>query len=229
MAGRYLKIADRQMSGFIGLLDDMIRGGADLKQLHRREALKLAYRLGAVVRARYRSQDVGTKGMSRKVQTEGKDQGHVNPAKRPLAPKERGLELLAQAVEVRKHAGGAAYLVCINPTAQHPTRGVPLTTIAQWVERPSVVVIRRTLRSMVYMKLLREGKAGYGRKATKRTIPVDKVIAAPVIWRPKGRSVWLYVMRELNKDPRLLPAMAKEIVNSIGRVALRRGATLRKR
>jgi hypothetical protein len=143
----------------------------------------------------------------------GKDWGAVNPARPPHPSSMRGYMPFMNAVKSYIIPGGRR--VSIDPQAR-TYNGKSASLIAQMLEKPKPINMPVTLRRLVYLKLLREGKGGYGRKTTNKVLP-DKTLKT-MVFLPRRVPVWQETFMEVSRF-HLYRVSHRVIFNYMGRLA----------
>jgi len=184
---------------------------------------RLAQGAAALVRRKYRSYSGGgPSGIHLASVTLGKRVGEFNKARRgreatPIT------EMLANAVEASGDAK-SGFLVGIGAKAskkggqipRHPDKhrkgypqGIPLSTIAHWIEHPKDVIVDVTMKMVGYLRTISKGKPGFGtRKSPKRPYLPSRKTGKTIIFKQPERPVWSAVHKDL---VRLKPKYDREI------------------
>jgi len=132
----------------------------------------------------------------------GKEEGGT-PARFPRS-EVSGFTQLANAIECKKVATNV-FSVHVDDTQTHMDAkkkypaGVPLRLLAWWIENKTPSMIPVTTRMAAYLRLLREGKGGYGTRKTNRRISdsANKPTGQYIVIFPRDRPVWSWVAARL--------------------------------
>lgn len=187
---------DRALKNFAAYAKRMSRGA--LKEITSQAAYGMCLEIARLVKAKYRSYPPQrySSWMERAVRV-GKEDGEFAPPRLPVPSSQRGMELYARAVQVSRAAGEQGYLIQVDPKRMHPDHR-PLVLHAHWIENPKTMVIPFTLRAMVYRKMMKQGKGGYGTRQLDRHVAQgEKILGPDIVYTPKPRPVWRAVADDL--------------------------------
>lgn len=177
------------------------------------------------VRARYikASQARPSNGISQGAERLGKDWGEIDPARPPHPSNMRGYLPLARAVTKKWINGG--YSITIDQKARM-YNGKPAFIVARMLEDPRPINIPLTLRKLVYEKLVRTGKGGYGTKTTDKVVHMGGKVIKTVVFMPRRVPVWREIYQQTLRFT-LYQTSHRAIINHIGRLVRQFGGKIR--
>uniref|UniRef100_A0A6M3XZC7 Uncharacterized protein n=1 Tax=viral metagenome TaxID=1070528 RepID=A0A6M3XZC7_9ZZZZ len=196
--------------------------GGELKKANSVAARGVASRIKDIVAQKYRTYREQPYGLGRTAILRGKDKGHW--PERPGRSITSTMSLLANNVVVVP-VMGEGYRIQIRDGVFHPDpkpgypEGVPLQLMASWIENAHPVEIPMTLRMMVYLKLLREGKGGFGTKTTGRSLgKTGDMEVGSLVFTPPQRPVWRAVAMRIT-SPEVTGMYTKDLARRIRQLA----------